>query len=493
MKEATHSVGARGEAVVLAPTVFAEAGSTLESAAVRVVKSSPPGYRRIEAPILPDTSGIADGSPSALLSWLAANANQRRVFWSGRETKPATGGVFAGVGVAELVTDEVDGVHGLSRNGSNGVARGLVVVEDLRKRLAGIPPGMRYYGGLRFDLGMQVSDEWSSFGRFCFQLPRFEVGTSASGCSAVLNVTPRDWEKPDRISASCASTRFALAETGNVTTPVFRDNHPDIAGWRHNVNWSLDRFSSSRLAKVVLARRATLGFDRRVPPTGLLEQLVASTSNCYHFMFAVGADVAFVGASPERLFKLKGRKVWSEAVAGTRRRGATEGADEELCKELLLSEKDQREHVYVRQSIKETLSGLCAELHVDASASEMRLRRGRHLVSRVEGLAAEGVTAADFLLGLHPTPAVGGYPTVDAMRAIARLEGFDRGWYAAPVGWIGRDEAEFAVAIRSGLVEGKQVSLYSGAGIVGGSTPESEWAEIEDKLADFVSVFDSSD
>jgi menaquinone-specific isochorismate synthase len=119
----------------------------------------------------------------------------------------------------------------------------------------------------------------------------------------------------------------------------------------------------------------------------------------------------------------------------------------------------------------------------------MRLSRGRHLVTRVEGVASEGVGAAELLNGLHPTPAVGGYPTEDAMVAISKLETFDRGWYAAPVGWIAADAAEFAVAIRSGLVEGKKVSLYSGAGIVGGSTADGEWSEIEDKIEDFISVF----
>src|SRR5690606_19268372 len=138
---------------------------------------------------------------------------------------------------------------------------------------------------------------------------------------------------------------------------------------------------------------------------------------------------------------------------------------------------------------KEVLTKLCSELQVDASASEMRLSRGRHLVTRVQGIASEGVGAADLLTGLHPTPAVGGYPTEDALTAIAGLERFDRGWYAAPVGWIAANAAEFAVAIRSGLVEGKKVSLYSGAGIVGGSTPEGEWSEIEDKIQDFMSVF----
>ena len=93
---------------------------------------------------------------------------------------------------------------------------------------------------------------------------------------------------------------------------------------------------------------------------------------------------------------------------------------------------------------------------------------------------------------LHPTPAVGGYPTENALPEIARIEPFSRGWYAAPVGWIGAESTQFAVAIRSGLVQGKTMSLFSGAGIVRGSDPHEEWQEVENKIQDFLSVLGPS-
>jgi menaquinone-specific isochorismate synthase len=99
------------------------------------------------------------------------------------------------------------------------------------------------------------------------------------------------------------------------------------------------------------------------------------------------------------------------------------------------------------------------------------------------------VTDAEVLRALHPTPAVGGYPGVEALEEIRALEPFDRGWYAGPVGWIGADAAEFAVGIRSGLVRGNTLALFSGAGIVAGSAPEGEWAEIEQKIGDFTRMF----
>ena len=106
-------------------------------------------------------------------------------------------------------------------------------------------------------------------------------------------------------------------------------------------------------------------------------------------------------------------------------------------------------------------------------------------MSTFEGTLRDGVGDAELLTALHPTPAVGGYPTDRAVREIAEREPFDRGWYAGPVGWVGRDGAEFAVAIRSGLVEGSTLSVFAGAGIVAGSVPGNEWEELDYKISHF--------
>ena len=90
---------------------------------------------------------------------------------------------------------------------------------------------------------------------------------------------------------------------------------------------------------------------------------------------------------------------------------------------------------------------------------------------------------------LHPTPAVGGYPKKQALEAIEEIEPFERGWYAAPVGWVGYDRAEFAVAIRSSLIVKNKVALFAGAGIVSGSQPEAEWEELENKIRNFRQIF----
>ena len=87
---------------------------------------------------------------------------------------------------------------------------------------------------------------------------------------------------------------------------------------------------------------------------------------------------------------------------------------------------------------------------------------------------------------MHPTPAVGGTPRSAALAAIRELEPYPRGWYAGPIGWIERDRAEFAVAIRSAMLSGATASVFAGAGIVPGSVPETEWQETQNKAQAFL-------
>ena len=410
--------------------------------------------------------------PVAPYRWLGGQSLFPKLYWSGRE-----GGFgVATVGAADLQKgDPLEGPHALWKR--------------LAPLLASGGPQVRYYGGLRFDLLREPDVEWAAFGACRFVLPRFELHAGPLEATLVCNlVLPRDAERGTEIleqieRLSCTQNPAALPK------PISRTDVPDVRGWRRSIARALAAFSEGRLGKVVLARRAELVFAEGVDAALLGESLEAATPGCFHFYAAPEDGVAFVGASPERLFRREGRVVESEAVAGTRPRGASEADDAELRDELLNSEKDKAEHDHVRVGIGETLGPLCDELEIEAGVSEMKLARRRHLVSRVRGTLREGVTDAEVLRALHPTPAVGGYPRAEALQEIRALEPFDRGWYAGPVGWIGSGASEFAVGIRSGLVRENRVALFSGAGIVAGSVPENEWAEIEQKIGDFTGMF----
>lgn len=406
------------------------------------------------------------------LCWLGSQPAGEKIYWSGRED----GRRVAGGGVADLLTQRSPGGYDSLR-------------DQIEETISG--SGARYYGGLRFDPGAEPDGAWAEFGAWRFVLPRLELVAGEVGTELACNLLPlRDADRVEEIVAEILDSPLPPGKPdGDLPLALSRQDTPDRAGWDANISHALSAFRRGELDKVVLARRAEFEFAGELDPELLLANLEATTPGCFHFGFRPGGEAAvFVGASPERLYRREGREITSEAVAGTLPRGDSTGNDEALRDRLLGSDKDRREHGYVREGIRDSLAGLCDDLEVEDGVSEMKLSSRRHLVSGVRGTLREGVTDADVLAALSPTPAVGGYPDEAARRLLREAEPFDRGFYAGPVGWIGADAAEFAVGIRSGLVEGDRLSLYSGAGIVEGSAADGEWREIEQKISDFASV-----
>lgn len=404
-------------------------------------------------------------------TWLDAQPHDCRVLWDGRD-EPA---VAAGVGSAYTLhaSEPVDAGTVFS------ACRTLVAQLD----------GGRMYGGFAFRNIRAEPGPWQPFGTAWFVLPRFELLAMPEGGRLVCNVV---WERgaPDVEAAVTDFDALHWVADSPCILPAIesRTDTPDEAAWTEMVRRALTLIRREALEKIVLARKARYRFRARVTATRLLRRLRPVTGSCYHFCLQPGPGSAFMGTTPERLFRRHGRTVESEVLAGTRARVPDAQEDARLGRELLESAKDQREHDIVRKSLRQRLHLLCDALDVDDEAHLLQLERKQHLASGVRGALRAGVADAAVLTALHPTPAVGGYPTDVALAEIERLEPFRRGWYAAPVGWIAAEACEFAVAIRSGLVTGRDVLVYSGAGIVAGSEPHAEWLEIENKISDFVKV-----
>ncbi len=448
---------------------------------------SPTGPERLRAALC-DAAARWDGqtvlrvevpaAPADALAWLAVQsaAVAPRHAWADRDDAEQR----AAVGSA--LTIDADSLGDVA------------AVEHLAALL---PAGARLYGTVRFDAALAPAPEWAAFGRVRFVLPRAELVVRERRAVLAVNVAPGE-----RLAAALADVARLVPHTDAAPAALpyvqTRTDRPGKAGWTTAVRAALADFASGALDKVVLARRADLTFDAPVDAVALLRRLAPAAPRCFHILADAGDGSAFVSATPERLFRIETdaqgvRHLATEAVAGTRPRAADDAADDALLGELMDSDKDRREHAFVRDAIAERLAPLATSVSIDAHAGAMTLARGRHIRTGIAATLTPAASVLDVLRALHPTPAVGGTPREAARLAIAAAEPFDRGLYAGAVGWIGRDAegreaAEFAVGIRSALVRGRRVSLYSGAGIVAGSTPEAEWAEIEGKLADFARV-----
>jgi len=217
--------------------------------------------------------------------------------------------------------------------------------------------------------------------------------------------------------------------------------------------------------------------------------LMGAAPACFHFSFQPSASAgAFLGASPELLYRRMGARLESEAVAGTRPRSLDAAEDERLESQLLKLSKEQLEHRLVVEALEQTFRSLCVDYACDEKPGVLKLSRVQHLRTAVSGTLRGAVDDAAILEAFHPTPATCGAPVADALRFISDHENFDRGWYAGPFGCVSKDSTEFAVAIRSMLAKGSQVEVFAGAGIVEGSDPEREWFELEDKISGVLNV-----
>ncbi|HET9771196.1 MAG TPA: isochorismate synthase, partial [Acidimicrobiia bacterium] len=254
---------------------------------------------------------------------------------------------------------------------------------------------------------------------------------------------------------------------------------PGRAEWTESVRRILSAIDAGQVRKVVLARQlvveAGAPFDRRA----VLDRLRRSHPSC--FTYAAGG---FVGASPELLVRRHGDRVASCPMAGTVRRGGTAEEDAALTAGLRRSVKEAEEHRLLVEAVVAALAPVCVAPPSAGDPDVVRFPTVSHLATRVTGLLRRPAPSALALAGLlHPTPAVGGLPRAEALATIAALEGFDRGLYAGPVGWVDAGgDGEWAVALRGAQLDGPRARLVAGAGIVAGSDPEAEWAETEAKL-----------
>lgn len=412
------------------------------------------------------------------MQWLSQQNQASRIYWCGREQSKTFGIEIAGAGIADTLS-------------ASDVFSHDDVFREISTRLANSPENLRYYGGFRFYDGHEVDRSWSKFGSYRFVVPRWEIQRSGKDFRFSCNFKLESQTKLDVLREELLSELQTLHFSPQKMHPVLprpaqRIDLPDQDGWRNMINQALTALHGGELDKIVLARKTRFVFPENLEPLSLLSLLKNSTPNLFYFYFQPEPNIAFLGGSPERLYSRENRMLKSEAIAGTRARGMTPQEDHALANELLHCDKDLREHRFVVENIKENLEKLCHTVDIDDEITILKLSKIQHLRCRLQGILADDVSDAEIFKILHPTPAVGGSPTDQAIDAIKKLEPFDRGWYAAPLGWISQDAAEFVVGIRSGLVDHETLALFSGAGIVNGSTPDGEWTEIENKIGNFM-------
>ena len=239
---------------------------------------------------------------------------------------------------------------------------------------------------------------------------------------------------------------------------------------------------AGELQKIVLAREVQVHAPSDYDPAAVFGVLRDAFPSC--FVFCIGrGDATLVAASPELLVRREGQRVSTIALAGSTRRSADPAVDAHLGEQLMRDESYREEHAIVARRIERTLNRYAIWVATPPEPTLVRMANIQHLATPIRAQLAAPVEAIELAGLMHPTPAVGGEPSAEALGLIPALEGLDRGWYTGPVGWTdAAGDGEFCVALRCALLRGNVARCYAGNGIVRGSKPAAELAETEVKL-----------
>ena len=331
---------------------------------------------------------------------------------------------------------------------------------------------------------------------FCFPgatifLPRFQIVKKKSEYFLVHNsIIDRNHDFHFLLDKSIRETQL-IQKIGSKKSKKFSEVESHFSchlhahtshRFRSTVISALESIEKKDLSKIVLADILDAISPEPFHLVESLNNLRQQYPNCYVFSVSNGKGNYFIGASPERLISLQNRQLVTDALAGSVPRGKTAAEDAKFAAQLLRSEKERREHQAVIDFIIQELQQINLRPHC-SPLKILKLSNIQHLWTPIYSRTPAQIHPLDIVGKLHPTPAVAGVPPRIACEQIRYYESFDRSLYAAPLGWVDCEgNGEFIVGIRSALIAGNRARLYAGAGIVSGSNPDRELAEIQLKF-----------
>lgn len=422
------------------------------------------------------------------LSFFAAsrkNYHGTRVFWQDAAGKVT----FCTAGVCERLTSCGNGrFRMLSKKWQTFVA------DCVHMKETAVPlTGPLAFGGFSFAAEMGCDESWEDFSAADFIVPSYILTKMNGRTWLTVNtwIDARD-NLAKKIAAIQRNERNLLAynDPKRFNGPQ-RTETKEIAlnRWMESVQSVVDEIKEDKkLKKVVLSRRLHVFGDADWQVEDVFMRLQTQQPGCFRFVFERG-NRCFLGASPERLIKRWQNRVLTACLAGSVRRGKTKEEDEALGRYLLSDRKNLHEHRLVVDMIEKLIASVCRRWSVPNEPVLYQLKQIQHLYTPIEGEVAQETLIFDLLQALHPTPALGGYPRQAALSKIKEAEIHERGWYAAPVGWLDDSgNGEFVAAIRSALLHGPEAILFAGCGIVKGSDPQAEYEETSLKFRPMLSA-----
>ncbi|WP_374593470.1 anthranilate synthase component I [Aquabacterium sp.] len=294
----------------------------------------------------------------------------------------------------------------------------------------------------------------------------------------------------ERATARLAELKSRLNET--VAAPTVAPHAPEPvvrhfakADFEAGVAKCKEYIAAGDCMQIVLGQRLQKRFT--APPLSLYRALRSLNPSPYMYYYDMG-DHQIVGSSPEILVRQEhgeqGQVITVRPIAGTRPRGATPEQDVLNEHELLADPKERAEHVMLIDLARNDIGRIAktGSVKVTEEFGIERYSHVMHIVSNVEGILKDGMTALDVLRASFPAGTLSGAPKIRAMEIIDELEPVQRGIYGGAVGYLSfAGDMDVAIAIRTGIVKDQTLYVAAGAGVVADSVPELEWQETEAK------------
>ncbi|PGZ99177.1 isochorismate synthase [Bacillus pseudomycoides] len=397
--------------------------------------------------------------------------------------------IFAGVGSAFTIANSSNKRFQNARQEWERLKSEAVIHRDTYE----FGTGPLLFGGFAFDPRKERTDLWKSFHDTTLQLPAFLLTVKNEKTWLTVNRFVSGNDCAEQIYEELQNAEEQLLQQSkhsfveeNVT--ILSKVEVEPGKWLQAIERVQEEMKRGAVQKVVLAREMQLVMDKDVDSASVLAALRIGQPDCYVFAFDY-KGTCFLGATPERLLRKEGETYTSMCLAGSIGRGASEEETKENGYELLHDEKNLAEHDYVVDMIRSVLTRHCETVDIPYEPQLLKTKNLLHLYTPVQ--ANGNGDLLSMIEELHPTPALGGTPREEALKLIREVELLDRGLYGAPIGWIDEQgNGEFAVALRCGLLSGKQASLFAGCGIVIDSKPHLEYEETRLKFKPMLSALE---
>ncbi|WP_163536598.1 isochorismate synthase [Gracilibacillus sp. YIM 98692] len=401
----------------------------------------------------------------------------KRIYWSSADREVS----FVGIGDAYTIKALDKPYQNVKEEWEHLMTRSIIS-NDSRCPFTG-PIAL---GGFPFDQKNQSNQLWAGFEGSQFRVPAFLLTINGSSTYLTSNFMVGEEDDIQTLSKEVYHIRKSLLNgrlTQTVQTNLILQHEVDPNAWQDMVRRATEEIDEHHVDKIVLARELQVEFTQDCDITDVLEKLLVQQENSYVFAWET-EDACFIGATPERLVQVDNQELLSTCLAGTAPRGKTNIEDKKIGQALLDDAKNLEEHQFVVDMIRDAVTSCAAFVDIPKKPILYPLKNLQHLYTPVRAMLAEGYTILDVVERLHPTPALCGYPRKGAQQFIREHEPLERGWYGAPIGWFDQHfNGEFAVGIRSALIQGKKASLFAGCGVVRDSDPATEYAETEIKFA----------